>query len=1109
MKKLFKIFAACLLVLGITLPALAFTRNWSFTTPSNYSYDTDKITIEAGAAKLIQKDQTDSDNTSSGFGGGTCSNTEWSSDHLQLSSGQTSGGFISRVMDAGGSVSWSSISWIPKAPYYKELPNNCSSESSYSEGNANMTDCVLLAHFNNDPTYGESNTFVYDFSGAGHSGTPESISTNDYVAGKFRKGLDLDAGSERVKFSVPMGATVTIALWAKLDTQGHMLWCIDDDNTGPDLYFMDDNIYLNTWDGISNPFCAQPANVDQWHHYVTVIQSGSGNTKLYIDGQLAGTANYEDPSETVFFIGSSSTSYTWDGGVDELAIFNRVLSPTEVLAMYKRGASRLKFQVRCGSTSPPSGDFIGPGGTSATFYSELSNEAVGLPSLTLTNLSAGQYFQYRVSFEADSASYSPELSSVTIGPSHYDPGDPPIRPVSSQYEAFNSVTTFEETAVKNGGEIKYILSNDSGSNWLYWNSTNSSWETSDGSYSQANTAEAINAQVSSFPPGDGQFLFKAFLHSNGTQLVELDTVSLGYNLVPIVSEAVHISSQPTAGSSSVLLKASFRDPFPDQNLFYVAINGQDYEPVTAGQSDTASPAPQATSVGATLDGDDYVSQIKCEHTNDFGDMCTSESAAPSEVYRYVKPYPPASPEVFDLGSTSLKIYINKAPNEVDGVEYLIYEPNLAEIVQADGTLGSTEVWATREAWGTVEVTGLTSPTTRYAFKVKSRNPSDAANQENSESDWSEPAGGPVVSVSPEVIYYSPTSEAANVTTETTVTVTFSRPMNYNSVQNAFSLEAISDNAGEIISSEVSGSFGWSSNSTVVFTPAASLTRGYAYRVTISKEAEDYGGNQLGITQSWTFRIIFEHASQNIFRSEDGKVKVFVAVGAFAEDGGVEINRDPINSPKQLKASIIIDANNKVIAEGNPYRYPIISTITEFNAYDANGHLITDAFSAPVTISLYYDDADNDGYVDGSSPAIDENSLLIYRLDESNSLWVKVPASTVNTAANYVTAAVQHFSVYSLMAEAKTTLSSAYAYPVPFRPDAGHTGITFANLASQCTIKVFDSAGDLVATLNESDGDGRYVWDVTNSYGKDLSSGVYFYHIRSSEDTRAGKIMVVR
>jgi hypothetical protein len=56
--------------------AWADTINWTFTPAGNYTVsDATKVEVGDGVAKLIAVDQTDNDNTSTGFGGGTHNQT--------------------------------------------------------------------------------------------------------------------------------------------------------------------------------------------------------------------------------------------------------------------------------------------------------------------------------------------------------------------------------------------------------------------------------------------------------------------------------------------------------------------------------------------------------------------------------------------------------------------------------------------------------------------------------------------------------------------------------------------------------------------------------------------------------------------------------------------------------------------------------------------------------------------------------------------------------------------------------------------------------------------------------------------------------------------------
>jgi len=335
-------------------------------------------------------------------------------------------------------------------------------------------------------------------------------------------------------------------------------------------------------------------------------------------------------------------------------------------------------------------------------------------------------------------------------------------------------------------------------------------------------------------------------------------------------------------------------------------------------------------------------------------------------------------------------------------------------------------------------------------------------------------------------------------------------MRPNTVEDAFSVKAILDNQSNSIEATVSGSFSWPSGDTFNFIPASALSKGYTYQVDVSTEAEDYQGKKLATPESWAFRVIFDYNLRNIFKSWVDDTKVTLAAGALRRDGYIDINRDPIHHPKEIDPNLINIANNKVIAEGDPYFFPIVSSITEYNAYDAADIRITDAFAAPVRITLYYQDTDNDGFVDGTSPPIQERGLVIYRLDEAHSLWIKMPGSTVNTEQNYVTCLAPRFSVYTLMATPAYSLADAYVFPNPYKPSELATKeVTFVNLASVCRIKIFTLTGDRVKTIIENDGDGKATWDVKNEDGQDVASGLYLYVIESDKDVKQGKLIVIR
>lgn len=219
---------------------------------------------------------------------------------------------------------------------------------------------------------------------------------------------------------------------------------------------------------------------------------------------------------------------------------------------------------------------------------------------------------------------------------------------------------------------------------------------------------------------------------------------------PVVLSEADLISQPVAGSTTATVGGSFTETNPNTNAFSVALNGGAYASASFGDANTASPTNHATTAGATLDGNDYISKVKIAHTDDYAHTVTNENLSPATSFKYVKPYTPQAPSVTNPQNTSVGVTVVPNAAETSGLEYAILETSSSEYVQTDGTLGASAVWRTSVAWGTTTVTGLSSPVAQYAFQVKSRNTSDTAHASSSESDFSASASisntAPVIAI---------------------------------------------------------------------------------------------------------------------------------------------------------------------------------------------------------------------------------------------------------------------------------------------------------------------------------------------------------------------------
>jgi hypothetical protein len=208
----------------------------------------------------------------------------------------------------------------------------------------------------------------------------------------------------------------------------------------------------------------------------------------------------------------------------------------------------------------------------------------------------------------------------------------------------------------------------------------------------------------------------------------------------------------------------------------------------------------------------------------------------------------------------------------------------------------------------------------------------------------------------------------------------------------------------------------------------------------------------------------------------------------------------------------VSAATRKLAENaqDPLRRPVSGAVVDLQVLDGLGAGQPGTFSAPVTITLSYTDnvpLGGDGIVDGSFPPVRARSLGIFWLEETRNVWVPLP-STVDEAARTVSAPAPHFTTFALMAQADLELSGAHAFPVPFTPGLGSSGITFTGLPQTGSVRVYAADGRLVRELSIPPG-GQLVWDVTNASGEDAATGVYLYEISNGHSSVTGKLAVLR
>lgn len=115
--------------------------------------------------------------------------------------------------------------------------------------------------------------------------------------------------------------------------------------------------------------------------------------------------------------------------------------------------------------------------------------------------------------------------------------------IYSKYEPFinpnkgkiftSTLSSFTETlGTGNQGTVSYQVSTDNGTTWKYWDG--SAWIiTTQTDGTETSSVNDINTNIATLDTDGGQFLWRAYLNSDGTQPVELESVSIDGTFVSI------------------------------------------------------------------------------------------------------------------------------------------------------------------------------------------------------------------------------------------------------------------------------------------------------------------------------------------------------------------------------------------------------------------------------------------------------------------------------------------------------------------------------------------------------------------------------------------------
>jgi len=194
-----------------------------------------------------------------------------------------------------------------------------------------------------------------DFSGKGNHGTLTSMDeATDWVAGKRGRALDFDGSNDRVNIAdhaTLQSDYLTIAAWIRNTGSGWRTVAAKSDGGITNAFWFgssDSNKLLLKFNGVGgSPYGATTnLNDSAWHH-VAGTYDGSF-IRVYVDGKLDNTpyahSGITNKSGTLQIGGNDYWACClWPGDIDEVRVYNRALSATEVANLY--GASKKIMKV--------------------------------------------------------------------------------------------------------------------------------------------------------------------------------------------------------------------------------------------------------------------------------------------------------------------------------------------------------------------------------------------------------------------------------------------------------------------------------------------------------------------------------------------------------------------------------------------------------------------------------------------------------------------------------------------------------------------------------------------------------------------------------------------
>ncbi|MFH0832828.1 MAG: DUF2341 domain-containing protein, partial [Candidatus Aenigmatarchaeota archaeon] len=261
------------------------------------------------------------------------------------------------VTSSGGTTTTSSRAWWNTSfPYRKAITiwNTAGDQTNYQAAvnvsNATYDNNGLVGswHFSES-----SGNLSADSSGSGNDGTCTNMpnSNCNFTTGKYGNALSFDGSDDYVSntgLSPNINGNLTLAFWFKGNFshayQARMMDLAQSSSTGlqPSMTTSGTVGIDNDGGPLTTIFTSTSKSDGNWHHFV--VTRSETNYSVYVDNSYVGSVIGTVPTYTRIFIGTrSGLSSYFNGSIDEVRIYNRALSASEIADQYSATKSRLDY----------------------------------------------------------------------------------------------------------------------------------------------------------------------------------------------------------------------------------------------------------------------------------------------------------------------------------------------------------------------------------------------------------------------------------------------------------------------------------------------------------------------------------------------------------------------------------------------------------------------------------------------------------------------------------------------------------------------------------------------------------------------------------------------